>query len=739
MVAAAVQAVQDFESEGGQDRRAALFERIRAITGRLEKEACDRVGKRELVEKRWLADLAQYHGKYDDKILADLTAAKKSTIFINETRPKTNACEARLFDMLFPTDERNYSIQPTPVPELTAAAEEAAIAAAQAQKQAAENPEDPQAQMNAQRTESIAADLKARMDEARKRAQAMEDEIDDHLRECRYAAQAREIIRDACKIGTGIMKGPVIGGRTRRAWRKGEDGTYVMEQVEDARPKYWRVDPWSFFPDMDATSMEDCESVFERHLMNAKELRKLAREPGFNADAVRRLLRDQPRSSTPTYISDLRSITGAYHDSAIDRYHVWEYHGPLCAEDIQDIAEAIGKPELIGELGLDDEPDPLMELNVIIWFCQGELLKFGIHPLDSDDPLYSVFCLERDDASIFGFGVPYLMRDEQKTMCAAWRIMLDNAGLSSGPQMVVNDQVIEPANGMWTLEPHKIWKRKSDAPTNQPAFEMYHIDPRQGEMANIISLARQFMDETTGISQLAQGEQGSHVTRTAQGMALLMNATNVVFRRIVRNFDDDLTTPCIRRMYDFLMQFSEKEHIKGDYEVDARGSSTLLMREMQSANLMVFLTQFAGHPIVGRFLKNEGLPALRRLVQTMMIPADELVKTDEEVAQDEALAAQQPPPPNPDVLKVEAQMNIAEMDRMTRLELAQMERDTAMMRYAAQMNLDLEKLAAMLDDRQKDRETKERMFAAEAAMEQRFAAQGIASGSGGYLSAGGAA
>ena len=41
--------------------------------------------------------------------------------------------------------------------------------------------------------------------------------------------------------------------------------------------------------------------------------------------------------------------------------------------------------------------------------------------------------------------------------------------------------------------------------------------------------------------------------RTAMGMAMLMNAVNVVFRRVVKNFDDDMTMPNISRLYDWNM------------------------------------------------------------------------------------------------------------------------------------------------------------------------------------------
>lgn len=724
--------------DNSPSRRRDLQARMEAIVGALEKEAEERVGKRNLIEKRWLEDLAQYHGRYDDETARNLSVGRKSRLFINQTRPKTNAMEARLADMLFPTDDRNWGIEPTPVPELASQAEEAARMAAQLVIQATQAQEtgDPSADalaQQAQEAQQMQAEISARLDEARKRARAMEDEIDDHLRECRYQSQAREVIADACRLGTGIMKGPVIGGRSRRQWQEvtvidGETGeaqtVHAMVEATDPRPVFWRVNPWSFFPDFDATSMDDCESVFERHLLNKKQLRALAKQPGFDPDAIRRLLRDQPRYSTPSYIADLRSITGAYHDSATDRYHVWEYHGPLTAEDLRHLSEAA--PGAAGGLGEEvaEIEDPLQEVQVVIWFCQNEILKAGPHPLDSGESIYSVFCLEKDEASIFGFGVPYLMRDSQRALNAAWRMMMDNSGLSTGPQIVVNRDVVEPSDGSYELTARKVWYRNNSAPAGAPAFETYEINSHQAELANIIELARRFIDEETAVPMIAQGEQGPTPEQTATGMSILTNAANTVFRRIVKNFDDDLTTPCIRRIYDWLMQFSDKEHIKGDFEVDARGTSVLLVREMQSANLMALLNNYSGHPVIGPFLKRQGLPLFRRLVQTMMIPAEEAVATDEELEAEAARQAQEPPPPEPEIMKIEAEMNRAVMEQETKIQLALIQRETEMMKLAAQQNMTLDQVRAKLADSDAERGLKERKMAVDAAMAERHGKSG---------------
>jgi hypothetical protein len=707
-----------------------LHERATMIVARLQRDADERVGKRDTVEKRWIDDLSQLHGNYTQKIKDELRDAGKSSLFINETRPKANAMEARLSDMLFPTDDRNWGIGPTPVPELTVQAEHTARAAAEAKAAAVANPDDPQIAERALAADAQRRMVQERLEEAKNRSRAMEEEIDDHLRECRYSAQARLVIRDGVRIGTGVLKGPITGGRTRRTWaREPQSNVYQLKHDVDGQPVFWRVDPWHFFPD-DAASMEDCESTFERHLMNKKALRKLARISGFDKDAIRRLLVSEPTKGVPSFLTDLRSITGGDASFLKDTYQVWEYHGPLTTDEMRDLATHLGDQDTLDDLNGDI--DPLAELQVIIWFCQGEVLKFGIHPLDSGESLYSVFNLEKDEASLFGFGIPYIMRDPQKSLAASWRTLMDNMGLSSGPQIVINQEVIEPANGKWIMEPRKIWLRKASAPADQKPFEIFNIDSHMGELMSVIELSKRNIDEETALPMLAQGEQGTQVTKTFQGMAILMNSANVVFRRIIKHWDDDVTTTGITRLYDWLMQFSPKEEIKGDYKVDARGTSVLLVREIQSTNMMSFIMNFSGHPLLGKYLKRDGLPGLRRLLQTLMIPADEVLKSETEIQDDEAEAASAPPVPNPEMEKIAQMLNLEQLRGENALELEHAKRETALIQLAATGNMKLEELRTMLDDKRRDRESKERIFAAEAAMEARKPKE--AGGSGGYLS-----
>lgn len=711
--------------------RERLKEALRTIVSRLEREADNRVSKRQQVEKRWLEDLRNLSGEYDAKTLKDLTDAKKSKLFINQTRTKTNTAEARLSDMLFPTDDKNWGIGPTPVPTLTEAARSATEQARALVDQAngAPNPEAGTAlAQQAQSFADVAAAARAQMDEAKRRADGMQSEIEDQLTECNYNIQMREVIRDACRLGTGIAKGPVSAtDRIRRSWSKAADGTYQLEMIENPRPAYYRVDPWGFFPESDAKNIEDNESTFERHLTTKKGLRALARQPGFDKDAIRSALRTEPSKALPQYLAQMRNIVGDQSPPQDGRYQVWEYRGPLAAEDMRTICDCVGGDKMgqYAQQYAGDDVDPLEEISVALWFCQGEILKFGVHHLDSGEAIYSIYNLEKDDSSIWGYGIPYIMRNSQAAMNGAWRMMMDNGGLSSGPQIEIDQNVIEPADGDWTLAARKIWLRKQGATPSSIGIKTHNIESHQGELAAIIALAKEFIDDETSMSVLAQGEQGAHTTKTAQGMALLMNAVNVVFRRMVKNFDDDMTVPNIRRLYDWNMQFSEKEGIKGDFDVDARGSSVLLVREIQSQNLMVLLG-FTAHPVLGLMLKAGAL--LRKTVQSMMIAADEIVKDDDEIKRVIDDMKNQPPQPDP---HDETLIQIAHDRNQTTLQVEQLRRDTKMMDLAEQKNMTMEQVAADIHKARLTVDSKERIFAGEAAIEARNPS---GKGSGGYIS-----
>lgn len=592
----------------------------------LESKLADTLYERSLIDIRMIEDLRQNHGLYPLEQEKALRESKRSSVFVNMTRPKSNAAEAQMVDLLFPNDDRNWGIEPTPVPELVQQlGDESAAVIGGMQYQDEEG--------NVISNKDLA---RREMEVAREACHAMELEIEDQLVECGYNAKARRVIRDGVVLGTGILKGPVVTGKLDRVYKpvRQENGgeVFTMLMQESFVPAVEVVRPWDFYPDMSAATIDECEFVFERRFMSRKQVRNLVRRRGYPEEKVVKLLELEPGETQHSSgaVDDIRRIAGLNDSLNDSRYEVWEYHGPI-------------PHEVLVEFGLakeEDEPDPMRERNGVVIYSGGVVLSVKPHVIDYDQDFpYQVWNWEEDESCIFGKGVPRLMQNEQRVMNTAWRAMLDNASVTAGPQIGLRRKHVTPLDGQWEIKPFKIWEIKEGG-SMQDAMQKMEFNNHQTEISNIYEMGRRMADEVTGLPMLQQGEQGPS-TQVLGGMSMLMNAANTVRRNQVKMWDDRMTTPLIRSFYHFNMQHSEKAAIKGDYQVDARGTSALLVREAVSNSILNLLNLSGANPEIGNVIRPKMLQIVKMWAKNQQLPKG-LIPTEEELGQyEERLRKQQ--------------------------------------------------------------------------------------------------
>jgi hypothetical protein len=715
-------------------------DKLSQIARRLGTKAQQQVTLKAPVEERWLRAVRMYHGKYDAAFLKALREAGQSTAFVKLARAKTVALEARLFDLMFPTDDRNYSVESTPVPKLADEKKEAELRATNAAAQATQAAGTSQEQQIVAAGNDEAARAQAATEEiakATRSAKLMQDEMDDQLIESKYPAECRRGIHDFCLLGPMVLKGPMVNEKTRGRWLplnrpngdpQAQDHEFELKQTEDKRPMVRRVDPWNYFPDMSAACVEECEFHFERYLWTNTDLRRMVKTHGFDPNAVRELLRDDRRDRPTTSPSLnnlilLRSLTDDNSSGMITGRRVgWEYHGPLECEEVCLLLRAMGQDKLADEYERNE--DPLNEMRVIVHFCENVVLKIAPEwPLDSGESLYSMANLEEAEGQLFGYGIPSIMEDSQDALNSSWRMALDNGALSVGPQALIAKDEIAPANNAWKFEPRKIWWRIKAGIAHAPqSIQFFDVPNNMEELAMLIELATKFIDMETGIPQPQAGEE-ARSTPTVGGMAILQSSANIIFRRIVKNLDDGIIAPTMRRLYDWNMQFSSNPDIKGDMQVDARGTSVLLVKEVQAQNLMLVVSNLMANPNIAPMIK--AFPAVEKLFQAMMIkPSDVMVSEDDYKKYLDNLQ-NQPPPKSPQEIMAEAQIQRAQiaaesskLSDQTQQLIAQLRERTAMLDLAAKGEISQAELQAMLAGKKMEIDHKERALVAEAAIDR---------------------
>lgn len=639
------------------EEQSALLEAVTAFGADLKARLLEHIKQRQPIVQRWVKDMYQYRNQYETSV-----STGKSKVFVGYTRAKTDSWSAQMTDMLFPSDDKNYGIEPTPMPDIA---------------NLAKQPDSDDPQQAAQ-----ISNARAIMQQAKERAEAMEKLIDDQLLECDYAAEARLCLHYAAVLGTGILRAPVVDVVESKNWSQDEMGQWQGDIMSKTIPTARLVLPWDFVPDMTAPSIQNCEFVFERSYVTKKQLQALAKNPYYLKDNVLALC-ELEGSDTRTasadmdgYVDTLRTLSGLETQSKDHRYELWTYHGGIPLSVLQGANSQLEGGNQFN-LPEDDEQFPNRDIDgVIVMAGNGMILSVNLNPLDTAEFPYSVYTCEPDVCCVFGFGIPYLCRDAQEILNTAWRGMIDNGVLGIGPQAVINSSVLSPVDGNWELSPYKIWKTSDRSTANaqfeaQRAFGIFDIGSRQSELANIIQLSKSFMDEESGLPMIAQGEQGQ-VTPTLGGMSMLMNAANAVRRRQVKEWDDSVTKPLIRRFYDYNMAMSEDAAIKGDMQVVARGTSALLVKETQAAQIIDIFQKFGQHPqLMYAFDWYDGAKTLMQSMsmgaQTMLIPREEYEQKLQEM-QD----AQADQPQDPEIMKVQLQMQMAQQKQQHEMQLEQM-------------------------------------------------------------------
>jgi hypothetical protein len=415
-------------------------------------------------------------------------------------------------------------------------------------------------------------------------------------------------------------------------------------------------------------------------------LRERTKTMGFDRYAVEKILRDEGKRNpvSEDHLSQLRAIQGLTQ-WVDDRYMGFKYIGPISREDME-------------SCGCEVPASIIDEMWGIVWVVEGIVVKADPYFLDSNKHPYSLCYCERDTTSPFGWGIPRLMRNEQRAANAAWRMMIDNAGLSTGPQSVMDVKNIKPLDGDPRMSPRKQWVKNPDM-QNVPVknlLDFFTVESHQAELMNIFDLALRLGDDVTSTPLITQGDQAAHITKTAQGMTLLWNAANVVLKRAVKFYDDYMLT-IIDRFYEWEMQFNSRPEIKGDFKVIPRGSSVLMEREQQSQSMMQ-LMQFKGTAWDAYFdwyIIAEAIGKSMR-VEDVVPPRDKVEERElqqQQAAQQAAQAgvAQPPPPPTPAIDPfAERKTALAERELLLQERMQQDKMDALVIEYATKRRMSLD-------------------------------------------------
>lgn len=552
-------------------RYASYYQFVTPLAIKLQGIYSEAQGQRRDQELIWVKDLQQYRGEYSDTIKARIHP-KRSQAFMRLTRTKVKSVDARMLDILFPTNgDKHWGTETTPVPDMSEA-EKQQYALIYAEQTGQEPTPDA--------VDAILVEV------AREKALRMEKEMEDQLCDLSYRTIVKQVIHSGNLYGTGILKGPLARVKEKSRWVDTPEG-WVVEKEAETLPYCEFVPLWDVYPDMSAREPDEMRYIVQRYIMNKAKVVDLAKRDDFDGTRIMQYVREHYiGDSTPveheTYLREMSPGGNVPAKSqASGRYDVLEFWIQLDIDELRQ--EGVEIPEEVA--------NPVMMAN--IWMIGPLIIKVVLSPMEGMNFPYHFYYYDKDETCIFGEGLAAIMRDPQSMLNASVRAMLDNAAISAGPIIEANIELLSPGEDPRDIYPFRVFPREgvgSDAA--YPALRITNITSHTNELMALTQFFQSVADEVTTVPRYMYGEASniSGAGRTASGLSMLMGSANITMKDQIKAFDDGVTTPFITALYFWNMQFNPKQEIKGDYSIVATGSTSLVAKEVRAEHLTTFLS-----------------------------------------------------------------------------------------------------------------------------------------------------
>ena len=704
----------------------------------------DDMNRAEYNAGKWVKPPTMTGGLTSSQSIRSQSEEPRSTAFVRLTGRYVDAGAAKIGEILLQIDDKPFSFSPDPIPESTAGLEDTSQVVDNGTPLYRDPTPDEQSALQAgqspARVPLITKDVaQEAIDKRKDSAEKAEKRVYGWMLNGQYHREMRKVIFDASRLGVGVLKGPYPDMRKMTKMTTEANGARVVETRIEIVPVTRWVDPWNIFPDPACgENIRDGDYLFERVWVSEKQVRDLKGLPGYLDRQIDKVVKTKPSG---------QASDGANPNDRDRRhqYQMWHFHGAIKREEFLHLNKDAA----------EDIPEDQEMVFAVVTMIDEIVIRGAINPLSrsGEIPYHSV-PWQRRNGFWAGIGVAEQIFVPQRITNAATRALLNNAGISAGPQIIITKSSVTPANGEWRITPNKIWYAANDGVIDdvRKAFVSVEVTNVGDKLMNIINYGMKLAEESSSIPLVTQGQSGSTTPETYGATQLQNNNANQLLRSIGYAFDYYITEPLVKMHYEYLLLDPKvPDDEKGNFTIDAHGSIAMIERAIQDQTIAQ-MTPLAQNPMFGVNPKKwfAVLARSKRLDPRMFqytpeeqaqldsqpkpeapavtvakikaAVADKQMQADAKLAQEENTLSLEIERLNVqsqqeiakltnmtaqlrikmdtdrDTVYVESEMKRAQADFQASMETLRLKKELAMMEFAAKHNLNLEQLKVKLAD-----------------------------------------
>lgn len=588
------------------------------------------------LHERMLDALRSYSGQYAAGHLAEIRKMGGSEVFARLTAIKCRGATAMLRDVYLSGD-RPWSVEPTPVPSLpediTAAVDQLVQYELEAVRRAGQ-PMPPEA-AEQRRTMLLKQARDAARHRAEQRARRQQDEIEDKLLEGGFYDAFATFLQDLALFPIAFIQGPNVRMQRELSWENGR-----LRVVQQPKMVWERVSPFDMYWTPAAERIEDAD-IIRRVKLQRADLQALVDVPGYDKEAILAALEDyttgyyefyEPGDSERALLEDKESPLvneSTYLDTV-------SYHGYIQGTYLRqwNRGEAARKID-----GFDERFDYPVEA----WIVGRHTIKLHVPPNPLRRHNYYGTSFEKVAGSMTGHGLPEILSDAQSVANSAFRSLVNNMGMASGPMVAIDESRLSVSTNPDAIYPWKRWRFTSD-PYGSTGVPVSFFQPNSNasELMAVFDKMQSLADEVSGIPRYLTGNQNvSGAASTASGLNMLMNNASKVLQQVAAQIDNDVLEQVLHYAYFLTMMTSDDPNEWGDAQIVAKGITMAMAKEADRQRQLEFL-QITANPVDMEILGPNGrAKILRRIDDSLgigdVVPSEEEIEAQRQLAQ-QALA-----------------------------------------------------------------------------------------------------
>ncbi len=573
--------------------------------------------------ERLLIALRTFNGQYDSSKIMDIRKFGGSEVYARIVAQKCRGASSLLRDVYLGPD-RPWGLKPPADPEVPQDIVDKIDQLVNMERQAlAGQPNAPGPdEFNDRRRQLLEAARDAALKRATDQAKIAEEKIEKMMRDGGFYDALAEFIIDLPIFPFAVIKGPVVKVRPKVVWPAG-GGTPTVQQTPML---CWnRVNPFDFWFTPGVAAIENADTI-EKLFVTRAELNDLLDLPGYDQDEIRAVLDEYGRGGLydnwDTTDSE-RAVLEGRENPAWNRsklISMMEYNGNVQGRMLMDYGIAV--------------PDELRDYMVQIWLDGSHVIKAQLAASPRQRHPYYITSYEKSPGNPVGNGLVDILSDLQESANATLRSLINNLSISSGPQVVVNDERLAPDESGEDLYPWKRWHVRSDpAGSNaQPPVSFFMPTSNAETLLNCYKAFSEMADDISAIPKYATGgAAGGGAGRTASGMAMLMGNASKLLQTVSANIDRDVVEQIMIAAVDMVMLTDTTGMLTGEESVFVQGVNVAIQRETQRQRQLEFLAHTANPTdmhIVG--ITGRG-KVLRSVSNTIGLDGEGVVPSDDKL------------------------------------------------------------------------------------------------------------